>query len=85
MANSNAATVSEHALAASGSLLPIAPPTVVTAANPASLAADPSGRFLYVAASSANNVTTYSVAANGGLLPTANALTGNRPVTIVVH
>ncbi len=83
--NSSGNSVSQFSIAANGSLVPIAPPTVVAAANPASVATDPSGRFLYVASVSTNNVATYSVAANGSLLLTANALTGTRPISIVVH
>lgn len=58
---------------------------VVAGLGPAGVAVHPGGRYAYVANFDGNNVATYSVAANGSLLLTANALTGTRPISIVVH
>jgi 6-phosphogluconolactonase (cycloisomerase 2 family) len=88
----NGNSVSVFAIAADGSLSPVAcNPTTdcATGGNPQSLAADPSGRYVYVANSGSNDITPFRIGPTGalthiGCTPASNCATGNTPYGIAV-
>ena len=69
---------------ASGVLAPVS--DVAAGTFPVSIAADPSGSFVYVANQNSNNVTVYSVSAGGtlALVPNSSIAAGSQPTAIAV-
>jgi len=60
--------------------------TVSTGTSPVSFAAHPSGRYVYVANSGSNDVSQYTIGADGSLTPMALALApaGMNPRSVAV-
>jgi 6-phosphogluconolactonase (cycloisomerase 2 family) len=92
-ANINSSNIAAYTIvAADGGLTPIdavpATPLIIdnftTELGPESITVEPSGRFLYVAASSADNVSGFRINANGSLSPIGGAATGNQPRFVAV-
>ena len=58
--------------------------TVAAGTGPQSLAVDPSGKYAYAANSGSNNVSQYTIAANGALTPTSTIAARTNPVALTV-
>ena len=88
----NSGVVLEYQRGTNGTLTPIIDPatnktaTIAAGVNPSSIISDPTGRFVYVADETSNQVIGYSLLPNGTLraLPTSPYTTGLRPVAMTI-
>ena len=65
--NPGAGTWSQYSIGANGALTPMSSPMATT--GPPSIAADPAGRYVYVADSGNGTVSRYAISTNGALTP----------------
>lgn len=91
--NQGAATVSQLAIGSDGALAALTPPSVPCELRPNSLAADPSGKYLYVVnlrgatSASYGSISQYAIGADGALAPLTPATIAKDygPSDIAVH
>jgi 6-phosphogluconolactonase (cycloisomerase 2 family) len=78
-------TVRAHALLPSGAIdTTVTLPAVTTGSNPRSIVLDVSGAFAYVANTTGGSISSFSVAANGGLTALATTANSGGPVALAV-
>jgi len=79
--NNGANSVSQYSIAASGTLVPLNPPTVPTGNSPQSVTIDTTHHYVFVTNLGDNTVSQYIIQANGTLASNAPALapTGTSP------
>jgi len=68
-------SVSQYAIGADGTLMPLNPPTVVGGSQPSSVTVDPSGKYVYVGNRS-GGVSQYTIGTDGTLSPLNPATVG---------
>jgi DNA-binding beta-propeller fold protein YncE len=71
--DSGPGAVLQYSIGPDGSLTPQSSPSVPTGSDPMGLAADPSGRYVYVANAGDQTITQYAVGAEGGLTELSQA------------
>lgn len=84
--NNGANSLSQYSIAASGTLVPLTPPTVPTGNSPESVTVDTTHHYVFVTNLGDNTVSQYIIQANGTLAPNAPALapTGTSPWAFAV-
>jgi 6-phosphogluconolactonase (cycloisomerase 2 family) len=83
-ANNSNAFVSQYSIGSNGVLTPMTPATVLAAGQPLNVAADPSGKYVYV--TNANGtMSQYTIGATGGLTPMVASVAGpTAPLALTV-
>ena len=77
-------TVSQYAVGTGGILGALTPPSAVAESNPAAVAVDPTGQFVFVANSQAHTVSQFTIGADGTLSANGDSVTDFVPVAIGV-
>ncbi len=84
--NGSGGAISQFGIGPGGELSALNPPTVGTGNDPISVAVDPSGRYVYAAASSDGTLWQYSIGIDGALsvVNPGNAQAGGDPQSVTV-
>ncbi len=79
--NNGANTISQYAVSANGTLVPLGTPIVATGSSPQSVTINPTRKFVYVTNLLDNTVSQYAIRTDGTLMPDspATVATGARP------